>query len=505
MTVEMGSIDYEKAMEFAEAGRYQEALCCVEEHLRVEPNDAQALNDAGVILHCLGRSSEAINSLVQARNLRGDCAEIVWNLAEAYLAEARAEEAVELFDDMERMSLLNVDLLNRTANIFLNQGDKTRAIEVLLRSLQLWPNQKIIEPMVEVIRAQRPKIAFFCGITGKKKGLTDISDFISRRFGMRAFEGHNVEQMFEMMKWCDIAWFECCTDSFVEASRLPKVCKNIVRLCHFEAYDNWPNQPVRSPAPDLPKGMAKPNTRLQRVRWENIDILITVDNSFLKEALINQVPDIENRTRLITIPNGVNLDKFKLIGRERGKNLACIGPLNIKKNPMFLLQCMQKLHYIDPEYKLYFAGSFQSPMLQQYIEHMVGALGLTDVVFFDGWQGDVNAWLRDKHYMVSGSIGGSQDMGVLEGMACGLKPIIHNFPGARVIFPQEFLFNISEQFCEQILSNSYEPERYRRFVEENYPLKNQLSKISSIFSQLEAEIDLHRIEDSRHKTQDFGF
>ena len=43
---------------------------------------------------------------------------------------------------------------------------------------------------------------------------------------------------------------------------------------------------------------------------------------------------------------------------------------------MFLLQCMQKLHHIDSEYKLYFAGAFQDAALEQYILHMTKRLGL---------------------------------------------------------------------------------------------------------------------------------
>ena len=74
-------------------------------------------------------------------------------------------------------------------------------------------------------------------------------------------------------------------------------------------------------------------------------------------------------------------------------------------------------------------------------------------------------------------------------MACGLKPVVHDFPGADQIFPSEFLFNISEEFYEQICSEQYEPQRYRRFVEENYPLRNQLDKINGILIELEAEIE----------------
>lgn len=458
---------YERGLELMEAGNYQEALACMQEHLHETGGDTQAFNDTGAILHCLGRSDEAIEHFVKALSLREDSAEVVWNLVEAYLAVDKATEAMQLFDKMEGLEILNVDVINRTANIFIEQNNKASAIEILLRSLRIWPNQEILKPMIEVIRYKRPKIAFFCGLKGDTKFLTDIHAFTEQRFPVEFFEGEDIDQMYELMKWSDISWFEWCTNIAVEASKLPKVCKNIVRLHRFEAYGDWPGQ----------------------IQWENIDTLITVGNSFVKEALLKQVPDIRNRTRLVTIANGVNLDKFNFVDRQHGKNIACVGYLNMRKNPMFLLQCIQKLHYIDPEYKLFFAGVFQNPMLEQYTKHIVQVLELTDVVFFDGWQEDINSWLKDKHYIVSGSIGESQGMGAMEGMACGLKPVIHNFPGAEQIFPSEFLFNISEEFCKQICSESYEPQKYRKFIEENYPLQKQLSEINGLFTQVETEID----------------
>ena len=466
MTMDINSDYYQRGLELAEAGKYHEALGCIQEHLRTAPADAQALNDTGAILYCLGRSDEAINHFVKARTLQGNTAEIVWNLVEAYLAVGKANEAMQLFDDMGQMGILNADVLNRTANVFLDQGNKSDAIETLLRSLQISPNQEILTPMIEVIRSKRPKIAFFCGADGMTF-LDEVAEFTKQRFEVRFFESQTEEDLYELMKWSDISWFEWCTDLAVMASKLPKVCKNIIRLHRYEAYRQWP----------------------QQVNWANIDILVTVGNSFVKDALIRRVPDLESRTSVATIPNGVNLEKFPFTDRQRGKNIAFLSGLRMVKNPAFVLQCMQKLHYIDPEYRLFFAGVFQDPVLEQYVKYMVDTLDLGDVVFFDGWQEDVNSWLEDKHYIVSTSIIESQGMGLLEGMACGLKPVIHNFPGANQIFPSEFLFSISEEFCEQILSDTYEPQKYRRFVEENYLLKNQLSKINDIFTQLEAEID----------------
>ena len=467
MATELDSNSYQRGLVLAETGRYQEALGFMQEHLRTSPDDAQALNDTGTILYCMGCSDEAIDYFLKARVIRNSSVETVWNLVEAYLAVGDAHKASQLFGDMEQMGILNADVLNRTANVFLNQDRLGDAIEMLFCSLGILPDQEILKPMIEVIRSKRPKISFFCGGDGMTF-LNEIAEFTSRRFPVQFFDGKSINQMYELMKASDIAWFEWCTNLAVTASKLPKVCRNIVRLHRYEAYEQWP----------------------QQVNWANIDILITVGNSFVKDALIKKVPDIESQTSIITIPNGVNLEKFRFVSRPRGKNIVFLANLRMVKNPAFVLQCMQKLHYIDPAYRLYFGGIFQDEVLEQYIRHMVDTLGLGGVVFFDGPQDDINAWLEDKHYIVSTSIIESQGMGLLESMACGLKPVIHNFPGAGQIFPSEFLFNISEEFCGQILSDKYEPYRYRKFIEENYSLKRQLGETNRIFTGFEAEIEL---------------
>ena len=466
---------YDAAMELAQAGQYEQALAFMREYLKQTNGSIEVLNDIGAILHCLGRTEEAVEYFLRALNIQPDSTEIMWNLVEAYLALGRADEAVGFFDSLERSSVLNVDVLNRAANIFLNKADKAGAVEMLLRSLRICPEQRILLPMLDVIRSKRPKIAFFCG-SNDMKFLNEIVEFTRQRFEVRLFNGRTQEELFELMRWSDISWFEWCCDFAVIGSRQTKVCKNIIRLHRYEAYSNWPGQ----------------------VQWENIDCLVTVGNTFVKDALLKQVPDIETRTQLYTIQNGVNLDRFKFADRPHGKNLACIGYMNMRKNPMFLLQCMQKLHYIDKEYRLFVAGNFQDAMLEQYVRHMVNTLGLAEVVFFDGWRDDVNSWLQDKSFIVSTSIGEGHPMGLLEAMACGLKPVIHNFPGADQIFSNEYLFNISEEFCRQVLSPGYEPQKYRQFVEQRYPMKNQLQKINEIFTRFETEIN------QQHSGTSFG-
>jgi glycosyltransferase involved in cell wall biosynthesis len=345
----------------------------------------------------------------------------------------------------------------------LAQDNKAGAIEMLHQSLEIAPDQKILEPMIDVIRSKMPKVAFISD--GEGMGLPDeIAECIRQRYQVCLFEGQKEEGLFESMEWSDICWFEP-SHLVVAASKQPKICTNIVRMSHYEAYKQWPMQ----------------------VDWSNIDVLVTFGSSFIRDALVQRINGLENQISVVSVPSGVNLERFAFRNRQRGKNIAFLANLGMLKNPAFVLQCMQKLHYIDPEYRLFFGGEFADTALERYLKHIVSVLGLRDVVFFEGRQEDVNGWLEDKHYIVSTSIIESQGRGLLEGMACGLKPVIHNFPGAGQTFPSEFLFNISEEFCEQICSGKYEPQRYRRFVEENYPLENQMKKINEIFKQLESD------------------
>jgi tetratricopeptide (TPR) repeat protein len=468
MTVQTRSTQYEKGLQLAQAGKHREALRCIREHLRDAPQDAEACSDAGAILHCLGRTDEAIAYLARARHLDGSSGEILWNLAEACVAGGRAAEAVELFDDMEQMQILNIDLLNRTATVLLNQNRKGLAIEVLLRSHRLWPEQEVLQPILEIIRSKRPKVAFFHKGDREGGSLVDIHEFVQHRFQTSMYEGLLPGAVAGPMQQCDIAWFDGGGEALVAASHRGDTGRIVASLRCSDGCAAWAKE----------------------VQWENVHILVQIGSSAIEEALLQQVPNIRNRTRLTVIPSGVNLDRYAFRRRQRGKHLACMGCLTLETNPAFLLQCMQKLHYVDREHKLFFAGTFESPMLEQYVRHMVETLELTEAVFFEPYPGDLNAWLADKHYVVAGGIGESQVEGVLTGMACGLKPVIHNFPHAEKLFPRQYLFNIAEQFCERVLSGDYDPEGYRRFIEQRFAVGEQLNQVNAILTQLESEIDL---------------
>jgi tetratricopeptide (TPR) repeat protein len=466
MATQTRSDCYDRGQELAEAGKYREGLDCICEHLRTSPQDVQALNDAGVILHCLGRSEDAVAYLTKAWVLSGDNGQVAWNLAETYLACGKADEAAAMFDAMERLGVLNVDVLNRVAAMLLDQGKMGPALEVLLRSQRVWPGQQVLASALQVILAKRPKVAFFhCG-SGEDEVLGDACRFIQQRFRTELRANADPIRMAQLMDWSDISWFDGGGAAMAEALRVGKARKIVVSLRPCDVHGDWTT----------------------RIPWEKVDVLVQIGGLGVGETLSGCLPHLHSRTRLVTLPHAMNLDQYAFRSRARGKRLACLGRLAMAANPPMLLQCMQKLHYLDPEYRLFFCGRFETPALEEYLRQMVQTLGLGDVVFFEPRPRDLNGWLSDKHYIVAAGIDESQVHALWAGMACGLKPVIHHFPGAQTLLPPQHLFDIAEQFCEQILSQDYEPEQYRRFVEQHNPLREQLEAVKDILAQLETEI-----------------
>ena len=457
--------DYSLALAAVEGGCYEQAAEHIRRHLTVRPADGPAWNDAGVILYRLGCLDEAATCLDRAMDLAADAGQVAANLIQVRTALGHGHRVAELLVMAHRYGQLNDRRICDIVEQLAGRGDLAGAMETLLAAKALPGAGKTLDSLAHRIRALRPRVAFFCGGDGPTF-LGNILPFVTERFDVEQFSGNTVGQVHELMNRSHICWFEWCSELAELGSRHPAPCRRIVRLHRYEAYLDWP----------------------RRIDWGNVDVLVTVGNRFVLEALKQQVPDIASRTRIITIPNGVDLDRIPFVPRTQGPNLAFVGNLRMVKNPMLLLQCIRKLLDRDPRYRLCWAGRVQDPALEQYLRHMIRALGIEAAIALDGWQTDVRQWLRDKHFIVCTSVIESQGMGVLEAMAAGLKPVVHNFPGAEDTFGPQCLFNTPEQFCDHILSGNYDSAAYRAFVEERYSLRGQLARIGGLLNELEKTI-----------------
>lgn len=455
---------YRQGLALVREGRMTAAAVCFEDHLRRYPDDAAAWNDAGVVLFSLSRTGDAVACLERARELIADDEEVCRNLVRACLAAGQYPRVKQCLADLEQAGRLEVAWIEDLARSILAGGNPAGAMECVLLGMNILPDSGVLSRLADDIRSTRARVAFFCGGDGPTF-LRPIEEYVRQRFPVGCFEGNTVPQVHQLMNGSDICWFEWCSELAEIGSHQVGKCKKVVRLHRYEAYLDWP----------------------KRVNWDAVDVLITVGNRFVRDTLFEQVPNLALRTRMETIPNGVDLDRIRFQRRRRGKQLAYIGDTRMVKNPMLLLQCMDELHRRDPEYHLHIAGKVQDMALDQYLRHMVRSLGLEGVVHFDGWRSDIQEWLTDQQYIVSTSVIESQGMGVLEGMAAGLKPVVHDFPGAQDTFGTEWLFRTPREFCDLVESMEYHPQQYRAFVEQRYSLSAQLKRVGGVLAELEAE------------------
>ncbi|MBM3329444.1 MAG: glycosyltransferase [Calditrichaeota bacterium] len=272
------------------------------------------------------------------------------------------------------------------------------------------------------------------------------------------------DQLLKHLEWCDLAWFEWATGpALIAASNLPKTKPVVVRLHRYEAFTESP----------------------KKIDWKNIDDLIFIAPHV--EAILEDLHGLRlsDLTRTHIIPNGVDLDRFRLLERERGFNIAFVARVQSDKNPALMLQIMESLVKREPRFRLYWAGTVQDRALDIYLHKMVEQLGLAGHVFLDGNIEDISAWLEDKHYLLLTSVVEGHPVCVIEAMARGLKPVLHDYVGEPAgQFGPEFVFRTVDEAVELLLDTRFEPEHYRRIIEERYSRGRELNAVDQILDQL---------------------
>ncbi|MCY6356045.1 glycosyltransferase [Clostridium sp. ZS2-4] len=306
----------------------------------------------------------------------------------------------------------------------------------------------------------KKKIVFFV-LPNLDSFINEIINRLSEDYDTKKIIVTQWNQIDEGMKWADICWFEWCDALIIYGSKqeIAKEKKIICRLHSYEAFTN----------------------NMSQVNWENVDKVIFVAEH-IRNIVLNKVNI--NVEKTIVIPNGINLDRHNYKERENGFNIAYVGYINFKKGPMLLFHTFKAIFNRDNRYKLYIAGTFNEERYVLYFQQMIKEMGMENNIIFSGWQKDINKWLEDKNYLISTSVLEGHPVGIMESMAKGIKPIIHNFVGARGIYPEKYVWNTIDEAVKMISSDDYNSSEYRKFIVENYSLKEQVKVINKILKDL---------------------
>ncbi len=291
--------------------------------------------------------------------------------------------------------------------------------------------------------------------------LAPLIPALSEHYEVRFHSGSPGPELAAAIAWADIVWLEWCWDHAVWATTSGALGGRpcVVRLHSIEALQT-----------DYPA----------RMDWRQVDALVTVGEDI--DALVRErFPASAAAGARHVVANGIDLQRFAP-GQPDRKRVGWVGHIEPKKNPMLMLQAMHALNRAEAGYSLHVAGAFTDLRTLRYLQRMVPKLGLQGCVRFEGEVADMPAWYADKGVLLSTTMYESFGLNIGEAMAVGAFPVVHDFPGADLLWPTECLFASVEEAVALI--RAARPGLYREWVAERYGLAQQVAAMLGVLDML---------------------
>jgi glycosyltransferase involved in cell wall biosynthesis len=207
---------------------------------------------------------------------------------------------------------------------------------------------------------------------------------------------------------------------------------------------------------------------LARVDWKGVDALVCV-NTWIRDVVTNVFEQNKVKTPVHMIYNGTDVSRWRFKERGLGKKVGMACHVHPKKN---LPLAMQILARLPADYELHIAGEIQDPCTAEYLNHL-GKMLRRKVYLYGHIQAkDLSLWWEQMNYCLSTSLSEGNPNNVIEAMAKGLKPVVHEWPGADDQFPEDLRFSTVDEAVDRITAQAYESKRYRSIVEEKFSLAN---------------------------------
>jgi glycosyltransferase involved in cell wall biosynthesis len=273
-------------------------------------------------------------------------------------------------------------------------------------------------------------------------------------FEVRIFLVKTEQDIQEAVAWGDIVFFEWANESAIHGIPIAKSAGKpvVLRLHSYEALSGF----------------------AQEIPWNDVDRVVFVAEHMI-DITERLVPGIRYLNPFV-IQNGIDIENIPELNPGPGFEIASVGGISHKKNPALMLQILESLCNINPKYRVHIAGGFQELRYEIYLKHMVHEMGLENNVIFYGHVEDMNDFYRGKNYLLHTSVHEGHCVSIIEAMARGIKPVIHNFCGASYQYPEHMLFNTITEAIG-IIRGEYK-NSYREYViNSEWTITDQADKI----------------------------
>jgi len=221
------------------------------------------------------------------------------------------------------------------------------------------------------------------------------------------------------------------------------------------------------------------------VNWAGVDDLIFIAPHIQRLANQRFAEQGIRECKQHLIRPGVDLDKwtFRKKRADKVKNIGFIGELwenkGIDRAIRILIQLVRQS---NTNWRLHLRGTWpNSNYFYHYNQNLIDACGVRELItFYPDRVEDLNAWYENMDYMLCASIKEAFSYVTAEAMAKGIKPVIHRFYGAEAIWDERYLFSTESEAVESFLSEDYNPEEYRAYIEKHYDQKRMLKEMDKV-------------------------
>ena len=255
-----------------------------------------------------------------------------------------------------------------------------------------------------------------------------------------ALAQHDEEVSKDLASWADVVICEWAGPNLVWYSKNKTPGQRLItRLHRFELSAGW----------------------LTDVEIANVDQVICVSPYYAQLTAQTTGWPIG---KIVVIPNWVDLEQFqrpKLAGAQF--TLGMIGISPVRKRPDIGIDVLSRLRRYDARFTMAVKSKmpwdywwiWRKPEERIDTERLMGRLRddptVHDAVSFDGFGGDVAAWLRRVGWVLSTSEDESFHLAPAEGMASHAVPCLLPWPGADTIYHPRWISQTAQAMAEKIL------------------------------------------------------
>ncbi len=186
-----------------------------------------------------------------------------------------------------------------------------------------------------------------------------------------------------------------------------------------------------------------------------------------------------NLPRKVRFYNPIDLERIQYVERTHGKNVLFLGDVSFKKGIMLLVQIAIK--YKDHNFFVAGTKNNSAHVGHKRFSEYFDALKPKNLNYM-GYQKDLNKLFKPMHYILNTSPAEGNNQAITEGMAAGLKPIVHKFLGHEGQHPEGSTFYGIDEIAQMFYA-PYESVKYRKWVEDHYDMWKVYAKLEKLITK----------------------